>query len=90
MEVEFKRINLKFTNGQCFSELRSPGISEQRSLDTISGTLDSIHQSVVSTIKEETTNLEELEKKVEENTKELERLRNIVEIRRYFKRIKTS
>lgn len=42
--------------------------------DTISGTLDSIHQSVVSTIKEETTNLEELEKKVEENTKELERL----------------
>jgi hypothetical protein len=42
--------------------------------DTISGTLDSIHQSVVSTIKEETTNVEELEKKVEENTKELERL----------------
>jgi len=42
--------------------------------DTVSGTLDSIHQSVVSTIKEETTNIEEMEKKLKENTKELERL----------------
>jgi predicted nucleic acid-binding Zn-ribbon protein len=42
--------------------------------DTVSGTLDSIHQSVVSTIKEETTNVEEMEKKLEENTKELVRL----------------
>ena len=37
--------------------------------DTVSGTLDSIHQSVVSNIKEETTNVEEMEKKLEENTK---------------------
>ena len=42
--------------------------------DTVSGTLDSIHQSVVSNIKEETTNVEEMEKKLEENKKELVRL----------------
>ena len=42
--------------------------------DTVSGTLDSIHQSVVSTIKEETTNIEELEKKLDESKKELEQL----------------
>ena len=39
--------------------------------DTVSGTLDSIHQSVVTTIKEETTNIEEMQKRLEDNTKEL-------------------
>ena len=39
--------------------------------DTVSGTLDSIHQSVVNTIKEETTNIEEMQRRLEDNTKEL-------------------
>jgi len=42
--------------------------------DTVSGTLDSIHQSVVSNIKEETTNTEEMQKRLEDNHKELETL----------------
>ena len=53
--------------------------------DTVSGTLDSIHQSVVSTIREETSNLEDLSTRLDDIRKELEILKSSSDLNNILK-----
>ena len=46
--------------------------TKAKASETVSGTLDSIHQTLVSTIKDTTLNLDELKRRKEEIQEELE------------------
>ena len=48
--------------------------SKSKSQDIVSGTLDSVHQSIITSIKDSTLNIEELRKRVEELEDEIEKI----------------
>ena len=57
--------------------------------ETVSGTLDSIHQNLVSTIRDTTTNLDELRKRKEEILEELEDIIDIYKVTKLQEELRT-
>jgi len=63
--------------------------SKSKSQDIVSGTLDSVHQSIITSIKDSTLNIDELRKRVEELEDEIEKTTEMYKITKLQEEVAT-